>query len=898
MPNANNASTLPPGAKAEQQRLADPKTAPLWRSWGPYLSERAWGTVREDYSANGDAWNYFTHDMARSRAYRWSEDGIGGISDDQQLLCFAPAFWNGRDPILKERMFGLTNAEGNHGEDVKEYWFYQDNTPSHSYMKMTYRYAHAAFPYRELVEINRHRGPNQPEYELVDTGIFSDDAFFDIQIQYAKADTHHILFRCTVRNCGAEAAELHLLPTLWFRNTWSWDAPPGKEPTIRLQGLSDAGDVVLRADHPVLGQYRMYCRNVMETLFTFNETNRQKLFGVPNTHPAVKDAFHEYVVGAHHTKVHQQPNGTKAATHHHWHLAAGETQVVELVLVKGEIADPFADFNETFERRKAEADAFYADMLPKTCDDQLRQIQRLAVAGVLWSKQFYNYDVRQWLNGDGDCPAPAQRLNGRNSNWRRVKAHDVIVMPDKWEYPWFAAWDWAFHCLTLCYVDIDMAKSQLELICSERFQNLSGQLPSYEWAFSDVNPPVQALAAWRVYNKEKRANNGNGDRAFLERVYHKLLLNFVWWVNRKDSQGQNVFEGGFLGLDNISVFDRSEKLANGETLEQADATGWMGLFCLNMMMIGLELAQHDPVYGHLGVKFFDHFLAISKAINGSMRRGEGLWDQQDGFYYDKITTADGQRTPLRLRSNVGLIPLYAAQVLEKKWIENLPAIKDRLESEEFRRQVQEQAVGCTWSDDGSHCLLSICHGDRLRRALARVVDENEFLSAYGVRSLSRHYLHEPYRLRIDGIERVVQYEPAESHDGAFGGNSNWRGPIWFPTAYLLITSLRTYNRFYGERLKVARPGSPGQEMNLLELSEELARRMISIFVRDDKGHRPVFGGQSMFQDNPLWKDFILFHEYFHGDNGAGIGASHQTGWTALVVQLIDYVTRNYERTGG
>ena len=898
MANAANSSPSSADNKTEQRRLTDGKTAPQWRAWGPYLSERAWGTVREDYSPNGDAWNYFTHDMARSRVYRWSEDGIGGISDDQQILCFAPAFWNGRDPILKERMFGLTNAEGNHGEDVKEYWFYQDNTPSHSYMKMTYRYPHAAFPYRELVEINRHRGRTQPEYELVDTGVFSDNAFFDIQIQYAKADTHRILFRCTVKNCGTEAAELHILPTLWFRNTWSWNVPPGKEPVIRLQSPCDSGDVTLLADHPELGRYCLYSRNAMETLFTFNETNRQKLYGAPNTHPAVKDAFHEYVVDGHHTKVHQQPFGTKAATHYHWHLAGGETQVVEVVLVKGELAEPFKDFSEVFDQRIAETDAFYADMLPPTCDDQLRQIQRLAIAGVLWSKQFYNYDVRQWLKGDGDFPAPEQRLYGRNSNWRRVKAHDVIVMPDKWEYPWFAAWDWAFHCLTLCYVDINMAKSQLELVCSERFQNLSGQLPSYEWAFGDVNPPVQALAAWRVYNKEKRTNNGAGDRAFLERVYHKLLLNFVWWVNRKDSQGQNVFEGGFLGLDNISVFDRSEKLPDGEKLEQADATGWMGLFCLNMMMIGLELAQHDPVYSHLAVKFFDHFLAISKAINGSMRSGDGLWDEQDGFYYDKITTTDGKSMPLRLRSNVGLIPLYAAQVLEKKWIENLPAIKDRLESEEFRQQVNNRTVGCTWSADGSHCLLSICHGDRLRRALSRVVDENEFLSPYGIRSLSRHYLNEPYRLRIDGSERVVQYEPAESQDGAFGGNSNWRGPIWFPTSYLLITSLRTYNRFYGEQLKVPRPGKPGEEINLLQLSEELARRMISIFVRDDKGQRPVFGGESMFQDNPLWKDFILFYEYFQGDNGAGIGASHQTGWTALVVQLIDYLARTYTQTGG
>ncbi len=882
----------------ERRRLAEASTAAPWRVWGPYLSERAWGTVREDYSPNGDAWNYFSHDMARSRAYRWSEDGIGGISDDRQILCFAPTFWNGHDPILKERMFGLTNAEGNHGEDVKEYWFYQDNTPSHSYMKMTYRYPHAAFPYRELVEINRHRGPEQPEYELMDTGIFTDNAFYDIEIEYAKVDTHHILFRCTVRNCGAEAATLHVLPTLWFRNTWSWDTTPGIEPIIRLEGAWDSGEVTLLAEHPELGSYRLYSRNVIETLFTFNETNRQKLYGVPNTHPAVKDAFHEHLVAARNTKVHQQPWGTKAAVHQHWHLEAGETQVVQAVLIKGRSADPFKDFDAIFERRKAEADVFYADLLPQTCDQQLRRLQRLAMAGLLWSKQFYNYDVRQWLQGDNDFPAPAPRLEGRNCNWRRFKAHDIIVMPDKWEYPWFAAWDWAFHCLTLCYVDIDMAKAQLELLCSERFQNLSGQLPSYEWAFGDVNPPIQALAAWRVYNKDKRVNNGRGDRAFLERVYHKLLLNFAWWVNQKDRRGKNVFEGGFLGLDNISVFDRSQKLPNGEKLEQADATGWMGLFCLNMMMIALELAQQDTVYSHLAVKFFDHFLAISKAINGSTQSGNGLWNPEDGFYYDKITTTDGQSIPLRLRSNVGLIPLFAAQVLDKQWIEHLPAIKERLESQEFQEHIKNQSVGCTWSADGAHLLLSICHGDRLRRALARVVDENEFLSTYGLRSLSRNYCDNPYHLHIDGQERVVRYEPAESQDGAFGGNSNWRGPIWFPTNYLLITALRTYHRFYGNGIKVARPGAPGKEINLLELSEELARRMIAIFVRDEKGYCPVFGGQSLFQENPLWKDFILFHEYFHGDNGAGIGASHQTGWTALVVQLIDYVTRNYPSSGG
>ncbi len=889
-----------PMSNAEQQRLADEKIAAAWRQWGPYLADRAWGTVREDYSPTGDAWNYFPHDMARSRAYRWSEDGIGGICDQRQILCLAPTFWNGRDPILKERFFGLNNQEGNHGEDVKEYYFYLDNTPSHSYMKMVYRYPHAEFPYRQLVEINRHRGPDQPEYELVDTNVFAANAFFDITLEYAKADPGRILFRCTVRNCGKNLAMLHVLPTLWFRNTWSWGAQPGPQPVIRMQGPHDPDRITLRTDHPELAPYRLYAHGgVLETLFTFNETNRQRLFGVPNSHPAVKDAFHEYLVQNRPAAVHQHPWGTKAALHYQCSLSGGAAQTVQLVLAERELADPFADFTEIFQQRLAEADEFYAALLPATCPAALRRTQRQALSGLLWSKQFYHYDVRTWLRGDENFSAPAPRQQGRNADWRRLAARDVIVMPDKWEYPWFGAWDWAFHCLTLSYVDIQMAKAQLELITSERYQNLSGQLPAYEWSFNDANPPLQALAVWRVYNMEKRRRGGAGDRAFLERLYHKLLLNFIWWVNRKDNRGHNVFEGGFLGLDNISVFDRSQPLPNNRMLEQADATGWMGLFCLNMMTIGLELAQEDPVYSHLALKFLDHFIAISRAINTPATGDVGLWDSQDGFYYDKIICPRrGFAIPLRVRSSVGLIPLYAVQVLEKSWFENLPAFRERWESKNIQESIQQESIGCTWSPDGRRCLLSIANQHRLQRVLSRVADENEFLSPFGLRSLSRYHLEHPYHIGFDQRDWVVRYEPAESQTRLFGGNSNWRGPIWFPTAYLLITSLRSYHRFYGNDVTVAWPGRTGKAMNLLQLSEELARRMVSIFLPDKDGRRPVFGGQSMFQENPLWKDLPLFYEYFHGDNGAGIGASHQTGWTALVVQLIDYITRGYQQSGG
>ncbi|HTV48323.1 MAG TPA: glucosidase [Phycisphaerae bacterium] len=895
----NNDKTPHMHMNIEQQRMITPELAAPWREWGPYVADRAWGTVREDYSPDGDAWNYFPHDFARSRAYRWSEDGIGGICDRQQILCFAPAFWNGKDPILKERLFGLTNQEGNHGEDVKEYWFTTDNMPSHAYMKMVYRYPQFEYPYRQLVEINKHRGPLQPEYELVDTSIFTDNAFFDIVIEYAKADPTGICIRFTVRNCGKETATLHLLPTLWFRNTWGWSVPPGQEPKISLASHDDMGDTTLLAEHSVLGQYRLYARNVREKLFTFNETNRVRLYGTANSHPAVKDAFHEYLVHNQLTAVHQQPWGTKAALYYSLKLSPGATQSVGLVLTNKVKSDPFADFDQIFAERMREADAFYGAMLPHTCDPAMRAVQRQAVAGLLWNKQFYNYDVKTWLHGDADSPAPPQRLNGRNSNWTRLRAKDVIVMPDTWEYPWFAAWDWAFHCLTLSYVDIELAKEQLELICSERYQNLSAQLPAYEWSFDDVNPPVQALVTWRVYNMGKRRNQGKGDRGFLERMYHKLLLNFVWWVSRKDNSGRNIFEGGFLGLDNISVFDRNHPLPSGQLLEQADATGWMGLFCLNMLTIALELSQEDPVYSHLAVKFFDHFIAISQAINMSNENGNGLWDEQDGFYYDKITYSNsGQSQALRVRSNVGLTPLYAVQVIEKSWIEKLPAFQKVSVSERIEKNKGKEMVGISVSADGNRILLSIANRDRLQRVLQRVVDENEFLSSYGLRSLSRYHLNYPYRIIEDGQEWMVQYEAAESRSTLFGGNSNWRGPIWFPTAYLLITALRTYQHFYGDSVTVPWPGNPGRQMNLLQLSEELARRMISIFTPDKNGRRPVFGNQSMFQENPLWKDFILFHEYFNGENGAGLGASHQTGWTALVVQLIDYVTRSYTESGG
>lgn len=884
-------------ANRESDKMADKAQANLWRSWGPYVAARAWGTVREDYSADGDAWNYFSHDMARSRAYRWSEDGIGGICDDQQILCFAPAFWNGRDPILKERFFGLTNQEGNHGEDVKEYWFATDNVPSHSYMKMIYRYPQAEFPYRALVEINRHRGPSLPEYELADTGIFSDDAFFDITIEYAKVDPKKIYARITIRNCGKSPASIHVLPTLWFRNRWAWGKTPGDEPVIRLANTRDTGDVTLIAEHPSLGNYFLYAKNPAETLFTFNETNRQKLYNVPNTHPAVKDAFHDYVIGNQHNAVHQKPLGTKAAPYYTWLLAPKSTKVVEILISDEHRSNPFDDCAATFDARRKEADHFYTRMLPENADPQWRMVQRQALSGILWNKQFYNYPVEKWLKGDGDCPAPAQRLTGRNSDWGRLNAKDIIVMPDSWEYPWFAAWDWAFHALTLCYVDLHMAKNQLEIIVSERYQNLSGQLPAYEWTFGDVNPPVQALATWRVYNNEKR-RNGTGDHEFLERMFHKLLVNFVWWVNRKDSVGKNIFQGGFLGLDNISVFNRSQPLPAGLSLEQADGTGWMGLFCLNMMTIAIELAQVDPAYSHMAVKFFDHFLAISKAINSPVEGGSGLWDAQDGFYYDKVT-CDEQRTviPLRVRSNVGIIPLYAVQILEKSWFENLPAFKERWNSSEMRDRVGAEHVGVSTSQDGQRLMLSIANQHRLERVISRVADESEFLSPYGLRSLSRFHLDHPYTFRLDGHELTVQYEPAESTTGLFGGNSNWRGPIWFPTNYLLITALRSYQRFYGDGVQVPRPGKPGETMNLLQLSEELARRMISIFTRPNGGKRAAFGGQTLFQDNPLWKDLILFNEYYNGDNGAGLGATHQTGWTALVVQLIDYATRNYASSG-
>ncbi len=883
----------------EAARMSDPKQAARWRAWGPYLSERAWGTVREDYSPDGSAWTYFTHDMARSRAYRWNEDGIGGICDEQQILCFAPAFWNGHDPILKERMFGLTNQEGNHGEDVKELWFYLDNTPSHSYMKMVYRYPHAEFPYRQLVEINRHRGLDQPEYEIADTGVFADNAFFDITLEYAKREPGVILFRCSAKNCGKNPAVLHVLPTLWFRNTWSWGAVPGKEPVIRWHHTNNPRQSALHAQRLDNRSLYLYALEPLETLFTFNETNRKKLWGASNTHPAVKDAFHDFLVGGQHDALHAEPWGTKVSPHYQLRLAPGATQQIMIVLSETPLDNAFDQFEELFTRRIAEADAFYADMLPQSCDPRVRPVQRQAMAGLLWSKQFYNYDVNTWLHGDSGDKPPAQRLSGRNRHWPHFKAHDVIIMPDKWEYPWFAGWDWAFHCLTMAYVDIELAKQQLELVCSERFQNLSGELPAYEWSFDDVNPPVQALAAWRVYNSDKRRRNGQGDLAFLERMYHKLLLNFVWWVNRKDSHGRNVFEGGFLGLDNISVFDRSRPLPVGQALEQADATGWMGLFCLNMMTIGMELSQHDPVYSHLALKFLDHFVAISSAINSADNSATSLWDPDDGFYYDTITSsAMAAPIPVRLRSQVGLIPLLAVQILEKSWFDKLPAFRDRWDSEVINRAIGNDSISCTWSADKSHCLLGIASKERLERALLRVVDENEFLSPFGLRSLSRYHRDNPYILSFDHQQWEVRYEPAESRSGVFGGNSNWRGPIWFPTAYLLITALRTYHRFYGDSLTLPWPGRPNDRINLLQLSEEIARRMISIFLPDADGRRPVFGDQALFRNNPLWNDMVLFHEYFNGDNGAGLGASHQTGWTALVVQLVDYVTRNYTHTGG
>src|SRR5712692_8352372 len=864
---------------AERKRLDEARTAGVpWKRWGPYLAERAWGTVREDYSDSGNAWEYFPHDHARSRAYRWNEDGMGGICDDRQILCLAFAFWNGRDPILKERHFGLTGSEGNHGEDVKEYWWYQDSTSTHSWMRWRYVYPHAAFPYVQLLEENRRRGRADPEYELLDTGIFKDNRYWDITADYAKASTDDILIRLTVRNAGPEAATLEVLPTIWFRNTWSWGYDDRRP---RLM----AGDRLITTQHRVLAPMVLAGDGDFDMLFCENESNAARLWGVAGGKPYPKDGINDYVIAGLPT-VNPEQIGTKAALRYRLVVEAGRSATIRLRLTDGQpVFGP--TFDQALAQRQQEADAFYAALTPADASADEALVMRQAFAGMLWSKQYYHLEVEKWLRGDpaGPVPPPGHQ-HGRNAGWTHLDNRDVVSMPDKWEYPWYAAWDLAFHCVALAHVDPDFAREQLILLLREWYMHPNGQLPAYEWAFGDVNPPVHAWAAWRVYKIEQK-RRGKGDRKFLERVFHKLMLNFTWWVNRKDAAGRNVFQGGFLGLDNIGVFDRSAPLPTGGHIEQSDGTSWMGMYCLNLLAIALELAREDPAYEDVASKFWEHFVYIAYAMNNLGDDGIELWDEADGFYYDVLHLPDGNHFPLKVRSMVGLIPLFAVETLEPEQLVRLPGFKRRLEWFIDHRPDLTRNLACMRTPGrGERRLLSIVDRDRLRRVLGYMLDENEFLSPYGIRALSRFHHDHPYTLSVNGMEHRVDYEPAESSTGLFGGNSNWRGPIWFPVNYLLIESLQKFHHYLGDSYKVECPTGSGQQMTLWEVAAELSRRLTRIFLHGPDGRRAVYGGTEKFQRDPHWQDLIFFYEYFHGDNGAGIGASHQTGWTGLVAKLL------------
>jgi hypothetical protein len=886
-PDSSQASSRRRAATREELRLqeAEDRTA-HWKRWGPYLAERQWGTVREDYSPHGTVWEFFPHDHARSRAYRWGEDGIAGISDNHGRLCLALALWNGRDPILKERLFGLAGNEGNHGEDVKEYYFYLDSTPTHSYMKYLYKYPQAEFPYAALVEENRRRDRGAPEFELIDTGVFAADRYFDVVVEYAKAAPDDILVRITATNRGPETADLHALPTLWYRNTWSWDTGGPERPTLSA-GAAALGHVAIEGDHASLGPRWLYCEGAPQRLFTENDTNVERHFGVPNASPYVKDSINAFVVEGRKDAVNPDGVGTKAAAYYRLTLGPGQSAVTRLRLSNTPIpGDPFGqEFDVVFGQRVREADLFYETVIPRKLSDDARNVMRQAFAGLLWSKQFYHYYVRRWLEGDPACPPPpAERLQGRNREWRHLYNEDVISMPDKWEYPWYAAWDLAFHMIPLALVDPDFAKAQLILFLREWYMHPNGQIPAYEWALGDVNPPVHAWAALRVYRIERRLR-GRGDREFLEKVFHKLLLNFTWWVNRKDAEGKNVFQGGFLGLDNIGVFDRSAPLPTGGRLEQSDGTSWMGMYCLNMLAIALELAKQDPAYADVASKFFEHFVYIAHAVD-THGTGINLWDEADGFYYD-VLHGNGTAYPIKVRSMVGLIPLFAVETLEPELVDKLPGFKRRMQwfidnHPEFRHHVEMMSR----PDVGTRRLLAIVGREQLPRVLKLMLDETEFLSPHGIRAMSRCHQAHPYTLRLDGIEHRVSYEPAESSSGLFGGNSNWRGPVWFPVNYLLVEVLRVYHRYLGEGFRVECPTGSGHTMCLAEVADELSRRLAAIFLEREDGTRPVFGGYELFQHDPAWHDLIPFHEYFHGDTGAGLGASHQTGWTGLVADLV------------
>ena len=882
---------------AEETRLKESpdRTAP-WRIWGPYVSERAWGTVREDYSATGEAWDYFPHDHARSRAYRWNEDGLAGICDRHQSLCFALALWNGRDPILKERLFGLNGSEGNHGEDVKEYYFYLDSTPTHSYMKYLYKYPQAEYPYKELVAENGRRSRSDPEFELLDTGVFKEDRYFDVFVEYAKADWDDVCIHVTAANRGPEPAELHLLPTLWFRNTWSWSGAP--KPTLALEESS------ILARESEIGDYRLHFAEGGTPLFTENETNYERLFGTKSASLFVKDAFHRYVINGETAAVNPKLRGTKAAVLYKFTIPAGGEVSLKLRLCKDpgiEAADALGrEFELTFAGRKAEADEFYASVIPTTTDDDTRNVMRQAFAGLLWTKQYYHYVVRDWLSGDpAEPPPPKVRSTGRNRMWGHIYNSDVISMPDKWEYPWYAAWDLAFHCVSLALIDPGYAKDQLVLMLREWYMHPNGQIPAYEWAFGDVNPPVHAWATHQVYLIDRAKNGGTGDAQFLERVFHKLLLNFTWWVNRKDPEGLNVFQGGFLGLDNIGVFDRSSSLPTGGQIEQSDGTSWMAMYSLDLLAIALELAAGDATYQDVASKFWEHFIYIARAMNQRGEDGLCIWNEQDGFFYDVLHLPDGSRVPLRVRSMVGLIPLYAVQIMEPELLDSMPDFKMRLEwFIENRKDLTEHMACMETAGHKRRRLFSITDREQLQRILRVMLDENEFFSPHGIRALSRYHKDHPYMLDVDGVNHQVGYEPAESNTGLFGGNSNWRGPVWFPVNFLLIQALRRFHEYYHESFRVECPTGSGRLMNLDEVADEISRRLVSTFQRDAHGRRPVFGGNEKFQSDPHWRDYVPFYEYFHGDTGAGVGASHQTGWTALVTKMIGELSRKQETADG
>jgi hypothetical protein len=872
----------------EQKRLNEARESGVpWKKWGPYLSERQWGTVREDYSQDGNAWDYFNHDQARSRAYRWGEDGLAGISDDKQQLCFAIALWNGRDPILKERLFGLTNNEGNHGEDVKEYYFYLDSTPTHSYMKYLYKYPQAEFPYRDLIDTNRKRSREELEYELLDTGIFDADRYFDVFVEYAKADPEDLLIKISVHNRGPETADLHLLPTVWFRNTWSWDEDTAK-PSL-CQGKN--GSVV--ATHGTLGERTLQCEGNPELLFTENESNASRLWGRPNPSLCVKDAFHEYVVSGQKEAVSPYKTGTKAAAYYCLEVPAGGSTVIRLRLSAKPTADAFGSFDQVFGARLAEADEFYDRITPGSLSEDERRIHRQALAGMLWTKQYYYFDLDRWLEEHDAHPLMGSgHRRSRNSEWFHMLNSDIISMPDKWEYPWYAAWDLAFHTLALSLVDFDFAKDQLLLMLRNLYAHPNGQIPAYEWNFSDVNPPVHAWATLVLYNVEKEL--GRADFRFLERSFQGLMQNFNWWVNRKDPQGKNVFAGGFLGLDNIGVFDRSSPLPTGGHLDQADGTAWMAFYCQNMLEIALILTDYDSMYEELSYRFLEHFLWITYAMDRIGEHHDQMWDSEEGFFYDLLHFPNGDTRRLKVRSMVGLLPLCASTVFESGAVARHPRMLELIEL--FKKRHPDLLKHIAPADSkfigyADRRLLSVCNKQKIERILVSLLDENEFLSPYGIRSLSRYHREHPFVFNLDGQEFKVQYLPAESNTGMFGGNSNWRGPIWMPVNVLLIRGLLNLYQFYGDDFKVECPTGSGKYMTLFEVAREISHRLSAIFLRDEDGKRPVYGGTNKFQDDPYWKDYVLFYEYFHGDNGAGLGASHQTGWTGTIARSLDLFAR-------